>query len=110
MELIEENKEGQMSFEEYLKSMMPFKIEGTNSNVINISCPRLEDLGEIKAIIKEIMNMDIFDDLSKHHERWNFDFKDLDEDKYYDSIENYRHLFKLIEDRIEEIYSILYRD
>jgi len=71
---------------------------------------RLEDIGEIKAKITEMINLDIFDQLSKHHPQWNIEFKNLTEEKYHDSMDEFRRFFRQIEELIYDIQNILYRD
>ena len=71
---------------------------------------RIEDIGEIKRVIRELYELEIFDKLSKHHELWNIEMKDMDEEKFGDYQWDMRSNFMQIQDRIDEISSILYRD
>lgn len=68
---------------------------------------RLEDIGEIKAKIKEVMDMEIFDKLSKHDHIWNNE--ELKE-KDYDILWDMRSYFLIIQGHLEDIQDILYRE
>jgi hypothetical protein len=62
---------------------------------------RIECLGELKQKLSELMDLEIFDNLSKHDECWDPERTDI-----YDQLDLCRMQFGLIQDKICECYEI----
>lgn len=67
---------------------------------------RVEDIGELKRILFDILKMNIFDNLSKHDKIWNC----TDNDTISDIMWDLRGKFICIQESLGEMGDILYRD
>lgn len=67
---------------------------------------RIEDIGEFKRMLVEILKMQIFEHLSKHDRIWNC----TEDDTISDIMWDLRSQFICIQESLGEMGDILYRD
>jgi hypothetical protein len=82
------------------------KITTGNSMETEKLMKRVEDFGELKRIVFEILKMNIFDHLSKHDKIWNC----TEDDTICDIMWDLRGQFIMIQETLGEMGDILYRD
>jgi hypothetical protein len=76
-----------------------------NAHFMEPILKRLEDVGRVRERLDELLKLEIFDDLSKHNPYFDSEH-DLESDKLYDI----RCKFRVIQDSLEGISNILYKD
>lgn len=69
-----------------------------NSEIIK----RLEDLGECRQRLKEVLNNELWKDLSKHNPYW-----DSEDDSTADKLYDIRCSLSWVEERLWDVFSLL---
>jgi hypothetical protein len=79
--------------------------EPLEHSLANCIIKRIEDIGKAITHLKEILDCDLFDDLSKHSNYW-----DSEHNNEADKLDDIRLKLSFLEENLWDVYAILEND